>query len=108
MCIRDRFLFAAVQAALLPGVAALASAGRLVELRAGLRRTTALVATLAAAGSLGTFLVGPEVVRLFFGAAYGLGRLDLLCLAIASGVYMLAVVWTSPSPRDRTRSRMPS
>ena len=87
------FLFAAVQAALLPGLAALASAGRLVELRAGLRRSTALVATLAAAGSLGTFLVGPEVVRLFFGAAYGLGRLDLLCLAIASGAYMLAVVW---------------
>lgn len=87
------FLFAAVQAALLPGLAALASPGRYQELRRRLRGTTTLVAALAAAGSLGAFLLGPEVVRIFFGAAYGLGRLDLLCLAAASGAYMIAVVW---------------
>lgn len=87
------FLFTAIQAALLPGLAALASAGRYVELWAGLRRTTTLVAGLAAAGSVGAFLVGPMIVRLFFGAAYGLGRLDLLYLAAASGAYMLAVVF---------------
>jgi O-antigen/teichoic acid export membrane protein len=52
-----------------------------------------LVAALAAAGSVGAFLVGPVIVRLFFGASYGLGRLDLLYLAAASGAYMLAVVF---------------
>lgn len=87
------FLFTAVQAALLPGLAALAGAGRHAELRARLRRMSALVSVIGLVCSGGAFAVGPLVVRIFFGAAFGLGRLDLLYLAAASGAYLLALLW---------------
>lgn len=87
------FLFSAVQAVLLPGLAALASARRHQELWGRLRRMTALVTGLGVVGSLGTFAVGPQVVSALFGESFALGRLDLLCLAAASSVYMLAIVW---------------
>jgi len=87
------FLFTAVQAALLPGLAALASSGRHQELRARLRRMSVMVAVIGVIGSVGAFALGPLVVRIFFGAAFGLGRLDLLYLAAASAAYMLALVW---------------
>jgi O-antigen/teichoic acid export membrane protein len=87
------FLFTAVQAALLPGLAGLASAGRHTELRARLRHITAMVAALGAVGSAAAFAIGPEVVRVFFGRAFNLGRLDLLWLASASAAYLLALLW---------------
>jgi O-antigen/teichoic acid export membrane protein len=87
------FLFTAVQAALLPGLASLAGAGKHRELRTRLRQTTLLVAAIGVVGSLGAFAVGPEVVHVFFGRAFDLGRLDLLWLAAASAAYMLALVW---------------
>lgn len=87
------FLFTAVQAVLLPGLAALASTGRHEELRTRLRRMTAMVAAIGVVGSLGAFILGTQIVRIFFGAAFGLGRLDLLWLAAASALYMLALVW---------------
>lgn len=86
------FLFAAVQAALLPRLAGLAEAGRPGDFGAGVRRLVTAVAVIAAAGTLGAVAVGPEVVGLLFGSDYVLGRVDMAYLAAASGVYMVAVV----------------
>ena len=39
------------------------------------------------------------------------GNSDLICLhgcADVYGIYRICLLYTSPSPRDRTRSRMPS
>lgn len=86
------FLFTAVQAALLPRLAALATAGRRAEFLAGVARMCGLVAALGVLSCAGALLVGPEVVRAFFGAGFALGRTDLLCLTLASTAYMAAVV----------------
>jgi O-antigen/teichoic acid export membrane protein len=85
------FLFAAVQAALLPALAATAADGRLDDFRRGLRRLLAVVGGAGAAGTVGAFAVGPWVVAVFFGAELALGRTDLVLLAAASAAYMVAM-----------------
>ena len=37
----------------------------------------------------------------------GIGRMRLTCGAVC-GMFQFCLLYTSPSPRDRTRSRMPS
>jgi O-antigen/teichoic acid export membrane protein len=86
------FLFAAVQAALLPALAGLAGRGQRRSFSRALGRLVAVVAVIGAAASAVAFAVGPQVVALLFGEDYRLGRVDLLYLAAASGVYMVAVV----------------
>lgn len=85
------FLFAAVQAALLPALAAMAGSGRLDEFRRGLRRLMVAVSGLGLAATVGAFTIGPWVVRLFFGPELALGRRDLGLLAAASAAYMVAL-----------------
>jgi O-antigen/teichoic acid export membrane protein len=87
------FLFQAVQAALLPKLAALVHQGRGMDFRTALRRLTSGVAAVIALVSAGAFLVGPEMVRFFFGPEFDLGRRDLLYLAAGSGIYMIAIVY---------------
>ena len=87
------FLFQAVQAALLPKLAALVHQERGIDFRAALRRLTSGVAAVIAVVSAGAFLVGPEMVRFFFGSEFELGRRDLLYLAAGSGIYMIAIVY---------------
>lgn len=88
------FLFAAVQAALLPRLSALAAAGHLHELRLSLLRLLGVVAATGAAASVGAIVVGPFAVRVLFGAGFVLSRSDLGLLAAASGAYLLALVAT--------------
>ncbi|HEV2766351.1 MAG TPA: hypothetical protein VGV63_01430 [Acidimicrobiales bacterium] len=85
------FLFAAVQAALLPALAATVANGRLDDFRRGLWRLLAVVAGAGAVGTVGAFAIGPSVVTLFFGAELALGRVDLVLLAAASAAYMVAM-----------------
>lgn len=85
------FLFAAIQAALLPELATLASTGRRAEFTTGLGRLVGAVAALGAVAAAGAYAVGPPVLRLLFGARYDLGRRDLGLLAVASGLYMVAL-----------------
>jgi O-antigen/teichoic acid export membrane protein len=85
------FLFAAVQAALLPALAALAGAGRLDDFRRGLRRLLAVVTVVGGVATAGAFVVGPWVVARLFGAELALGRRDLVLLAAASAAYMAAM-----------------
>lgn len=85
------FLFQAVQAALLPRLSALASAGRLDDFRVGLRRLLVVVGAVAVIGTTTAFAIGPFVVRTMFGAEFDLGRRSLGLLAAASGAYMVAI-----------------
>lgn len=85
------FLFQGVQAALLPRLAGHAGAGQVRDLGAETRRMTAAVGVLCVAATLGAWLLGPAVVRIFFGADFALGRRDLAMLAAASCIYLLAL-----------------
>jgi O-antigen/teichoic acid export membrane protein len=84
------FLFQAVQAALLPRLSALASAGKFDEFRVGFRKLVAVVAGIGALGVLASFAIGPFVVKTMFGAEFDLGRRTLTMLATGSVLFMLA------------------
>ena len=83
------FLFQAVQAALLPRLARLAAKGDLAEFRNGFRLLLKVVAAVAVLGTVGSFLLGPPILRLVYDG--GLDRRSLTLLALASGMYMLAL-----------------
>ena len=53
--------------------------------------------------NLGPLIASAGVI----GVALGLGA-QTLVRDILSGIFMFCLLYTSPSPRDRTRSRMPS
>jgi O-antigen/teichoic acid export membrane protein len=85
------FLFQAVQAALLPKLALLASGQRWEEFSAALRKLLVAVGVLGVTATLVAWSIGPTVVRLTFGEAFVLGNRDLGLLALSSSVFMLAV-----------------
>lgn len=85
------FLFQAVQATLLPKLSALAGAGRFHEFRSRLGRLVAVVVTIGGLGTLAAAIVGPTVVRLMFGDDYAVDGPDLALLALAMGLFMVAV-----------------
>lgn len=86
------FAFAAVQAVLLPGLAAFVGAGD----GPGLQRRARIVAlwtgSLGALGTLVVWLLGPWVVRLLFGPSFGAGRGIITAIAASGAVFMLAQV----------------
>ncbi len=88
------FLFQAVQAALLPKLAGLVSAGRYTHLRRSIMRLLVLVAILAVLATGGAFVMGPWVITLLFGSEFALGHDDLGMLAAASSGFMAAIVLT--------------
>jgi O-antigen/teichoic acid export membrane protein len=85
------FLFLAVQAALLPKLSALASAGLINEFRSGFRRLVLVVIAIGGIGTLAAFTIGPWAVRLLFGDEFDLDHRTLGLLALGSALYMLAV-----------------
>ncbi|MCV2488581.1 hypothetical protein OF117_04325 [Geodermatophilus sp. YIM 151500] len=84
------FLFAAIQASFLPGMAALAAAGDTAGFRHRLNIVTLGVAGLGTAGLLVIVAVGPPLVRLVYGGEFDTTRADLWPLAAASGLFMVA------------------
>jgi O-antigen/teichoic acid export membrane protein len=84
------FLFQAVQAALLPKLSALASAGRFDEFRSGFRKLVAVVASVGAVGVVAAFLIGPWAIRLLYGPEFNLGHRTVGLLAAGSVLFMLA------------------
>ncbi|MFG2002432.1 lipopolysaccharide biosynthesis protein [Spirillospora sp. NPDC048911] len=89
------FLFQAVQAVLIPGLARALATGDRARFRQESRRVLAATGAVAAAGVLGAAALGPQVLRLAFGAEFALGRLDIVVLAAATGFYMIAQVFQS-------------
>lgn len=85
------FMFQAVQASLIPNLAGLAAAGRRQELHHRLLRLMGALAGSGAAFALAAGLLGPWVVRVFFGSEFELPRLDMALLAGASAAFMLAL-----------------
>ncbi len=83
------FFFQAVQASLLPQLAALVGAGQIVEFRRVLRRLVLAVGALAVVGVVFAFVAGPFIVDLVFSKE--IGRRDMALLAGASGLFMLAM-----------------
>ncbi|MGH9041894.1 MAG: lipopolysaccharide biosynthesis protein [Acidimicrobiia bacterium] len=85
------FMFQAVQASLLPALAAHAGAGRDEDFRAGLQRLLVVVVAIGVLATIVAWAIGHEVVGLLFGAGFELTRTDLGYLAGASAAYMLAL-----------------
>jgi O-antigen/teichoic acid export membrane protein len=78
------FLFQGIQAALMPKLSSDATAGRMDDFRATLRRLLILVAMAA---------LGPPVLQILFGHRFvPLGRFDLALLALGSESMMVALV----------------
>jgi O-antigen/teichoic acid export membrane protein len=86
------FLFQGVQAVLLPGLAAALAAGDPQGFRIKLRGVFTATGAVALAGLLGAAVAGPWLLGLLFGSEFGLGRIHIVVLAAATGVYMLAQV----------------
>jgi O-antigen/teichoic acid export membrane protein len=84
------FLFAALQASLLPGLSRRIAAQDMAGARSALRHL--LVQLLAAGTSMTLILLaaGPELNALVFGSDYRVARAPVVVLSIATTVYMLA------------------
>ena len=85
------FMFQAVQAALLPKLAALVGAGRHDDFRTGLKQLMAVVLAIGALATTGALAFGPWAVRLLFGPGFELTSSDLGYLAAGSAAYMVAL-----------------
>jgi O-antigen/teichoic acid export membrane protein len=86
------FLFAAIQATFLPGMAALAAAGNVGGFRRRLNLVAAGVAMLGSAGLVVIVAVGPWLVQLLYGPDFVTTRGDLWPLAAASALFMIGSV----------------
>lgn len=83
-------MFQAVQAPLLPKLAAHSESGRHDEFRAGLLRLFAIVFVIAAIGILGALVAGRVVGKLVFHEKWTLGNGELALLAAGAGAYIIA------------------
>jgi O-antigen/teichoic acid export membrane protein len=83
------FLFQAVQAALLPRLSALASAGQLDEFRTGIKRLLVVTGVLGIGAAAGSWLLGPFIVKTMFKDVVDHRTLGLL--GIGCGAYMVAL-----------------
>lgn len=83
------FLFQAVQAALLPNLAAQLSRGDHDQFVRGLRTLLLALGAITAVAAAVAAVAGPDLLRLAFGDQYVLDRLVLVELAAASGLFML-------------------
>jgi O-antigen/teichoic acid export membrane protein len=86
------FAFAAVQAALLPGLAALLATGDRTGFIRGMTRLLAAAGVVTISAVVLAATVGQSLLHLFFGDRYNLGDDVLVQLALASGIYMAAVI----------------
>jgi O-antigen/teichoic acid export membrane protein len=87
------FLFSAIQAAFLPGLAALIARGDDIGFRRRLTRVVAAVGCLAVAGFVVFVAAGPELVRLFYGPEYQTTRTDIWPLAAGAGLFMIGTAF---------------
>jgi O-antigen/teichoic acid export membrane protein len=86
------FVFASLQASLLPGLSTAAATKDRVGFRKLVLRGCGLVTATMVAGGLPAIAFGPWLVRVFFAAAEVLDRLDFAILAAGTWAYLLAQV----------------
>ncbi|MDZ7675904.1 MAG: hypothetical protein U5K30_12655 [Acidimicrobiales bacterium] len=85
------YLFQAVQAALVPNLAAMAKSGHLDEFKAAVRNLVRVIGALTVVGSIGGAVLGPTVVEVMFGDGYPVGARTMAFLTGASMLYVLAL-----------------
>jgi O-antigen/teichoic acid export membrane protein len=86
-------LFQAVQAALLPRLAALAGSNRVVEFRAGLKKLLVIVGGVGVIGVVAGGTIGAAAGQLLFGNKFKLDNADLALLAAGSGLFILTLTF---------------
>lgn len=86
------FLFAPVQAMLLPALTRSATTGDLAGVRALLRRILLAVAAIGVPGALASFLIGPWAVDVLFGAQVRLSGTVVGLLGVSTVALMTALV----------------
>jgi O-antigen/teichoic acid export membrane protein len=86
------FLFASLQAALLPGLASAAAAGDFWQFRWLLRQASAVVAALGLAGGVLAAVIGPRLGPILFGVQHVLHWSDFALLGFGTACYLLALV----------------
>jgi O-antigen/teichoic acid export membrane protein len=84
-------LFQAVQAALLPKLAALASEGKQEDFRSGMRKLLLIVVALGTVGTLGATFIGPWGGKKLFGDKWILGDRDMLLLTLGAATFIIAL-----------------
>jgi O-antigen/teichoic acid export membrane protein len=84
-------MFQAVQAALLPKLAGLASEGKHDDFRVGMRRLIMVVIVLCTVGVVAATLVGPWFGQKLFTTKWDLGNRDMFLLTLAATAFILAL-----------------
>jgi O-antigen/teichoic acid export membrane protein len=84
------YLLQAMQATLLPNLAALLAEGREREFGTELRRLVVACSALVVVSTLGALLLGPWAVRLVFGDGFDVDAATMGILACATAVHVLA------------------
>ncbi len=84
-------LFQAIQAALLPKLAALSGAGKHADFRSGLKKLVLIVVGVGALGVVMGATIGPTVGEILFGDKFNLGSRDLTLLFLGSAAFIFAL-----------------
>jgi O-antigen/teichoic acid export membrane protein len=84
------FMFQAVQAALLPKLAALATAGQHQSFKSGLRKLLLMVAGVAVVATVVGGGLGPSILPIIFGKDSQLNHLNFAMLALGASAFMAA------------------
>jgi O-antigen/teichoic acid export membrane protein len=84
------FLFAALQASLLPGLARRIAEGDVGGAAAGVLRLLGILALVGTAASVILLVAGPQLDALVFGPEFRVARSPLVILSVASTFYILA------------------
>jgi O-antigen/teichoic acid export membrane protein len=84
-------LFQAVQAALLPKLSTLVSAGRDDEFQNGVRKLVMIVVGFGVLGVTVVGTAGPFAGKILFGHKFNLGHADVALLAAGSGLFILTL-----------------
>ena len=84
-------LFQAVQAALLPNLAALASQGKHDDFRVGMQRLIGIVVAMCITGTIAATLIGPWTGKKLFSSKWNLGNRDMFLLTLAATAFILAL-----------------
>jgi O-antigen/teichoic acid export membrane protein len=89
------FMFAAIQAVLLPSMAALVARRQLVALRRQIRAVSVAVAVVMSATIVLMGLVGTSIVKILFGDSFQLPGVTIALLSAGTAFFMLAGVSSS-------------
>ena len=84
-------LFQAIQAALLPKLAALSGAGKHDDFRSGLKKLVMIVVGVGVLGVIAGATIGPTVGEILFGDKFNLGSRDLTLLFLGSAAFIFAL-----------------